>query len=79
MCEGGGGRAGGGGGEVGRIQNQKQEPHTKMWGITPSKMQVTFRKVYLKNAIISLQFSEGPTLNVTYIFEGADCMGFHKM
>ena len=24
--------AGGGGGEGGGIQNQKQEPHTKMWG-----------------------------------------------
>ena len=26
----------------------------------------------------SLQISEGPTLNATYIFEGADCMGFSQ-
>ena len=29
---GGGGGVGGGGREGGGIQNQKQEPHTKMWG-----------------------------------------------
>ena len=26
----------------------------------------------------SLQISGGPTLNVSYIFEGADCMGFSQ-
>ena len=31
--------AGGGGGrEEAGIQNQKQEPHTKMWGITSTKI-----------------------------------------
>ena len=29
---GGGGAGGGGGGGAGGIQNQKQEPHTKVWG-----------------------------------------------
>ena len=29
---GGGGGCGGGGGRGGGIQNQKQEPHAKMWG-----------------------------------------------
>ena len=30
------GGGGGGGGEGGGIQNQKQEPHTKMWGTNHS-------------------------------------------
>ena len=34
LCDGGGGGGGGGGsgGGGGGIKNQKQEPHTKMWG-----------------------------------------------
>ena len=38
--------------------------------VLPEKCNITFFR--------SLQISEGPTLNVSYIFEGADCMGFSQ-
>ena len=43
-------------------------------------MQLTFRKVLPSKCSIAifrpLQVSVGPTLNVSYIFEGTDAMGF---
>ena len=48
--------------------------------MAPSKMQVAFRKVLPQKCNItffrSLEISEGPILNVTYMFEGADSMFF---
>ena len=46
----GGGGGGGGGMEAGRIQNQKQEPHTKMWGKnTKSTAQMETEKMQRKH------------------------------
>ena len=46
MCGGGGGRRSRGRRRPG-IQNQKQEPHTKLWGTKPSKiLENNLRTVY---------------------------------
>ena len=48
-----GGGGGGGGGETG-IQNQKQEPHTKMWGMRRSRRSAAFLMLSsLKNEEVS--------------------------
>ena len=68
MREAAGGREGGGGEGGG--------PHKDVGNNTFKNVSYcTFRKVLPQNVTIPLQISEGPTLNVTYIFEG----GFHKM
>jgi len=54
----GGGREGGGGREADGMQNQKQEPHTNMWG-TLSSQRKTKKSTNSLQRVASLTDSEG--------------------